>query len=834
MNGIGWLRCTIVLAAGGMAASLQAASPAVAAPAAAGDPRDTLKSRLAAYYADAGRLAPTAIGDLARDPATLASVQQEIDSLGPERLAALDEALAAVPGWEAAPEALSSAFQTHVLGDQAARRSGDLEGFRSEVSELYALLRLLPEPALRRLRQDPGQVLAMQERLHTMPANALALLKVQMDAQGDWRSLKSRLLSSVSPAALEGIRSLARNGPLQDGDYSALGEFRRDLDRFVADLRRIPSIETGGLGPRLADLEAGLRRATPEMLFVIRQRAGTAGLRQAMGDARVLAGAADLTSEEREALERFRAELAGAYALLGDFAPGDPGQGSIADRIGSLPHEALLLARSRLQAIPEWRRTLPAVLSVLADPSNRAMMALLENGRAAAETMDSLAAFRAVLLERLSAAPGGAEAAALVREASPRDLFLMREAGARLPEQDALSIRMVPQTVSALSAPQYASVSFNCSCPDHGLDLPLGIGCVSMQFLCNIMAAPINLALAGVDAAMNGLRSAVSSVENVIDDVAGTVAQVAGAIEDLPGTLLGALTALFESIAAAVLNEFSPQNLASKLGLVEGFWSSLPVLPQIPCPPDGFNLHPFGEVGEDLTASKYARYLFVFDKILEIIPDTEVSLTLKIPAQVLYGGIQYLGVCLHDAAMARSEQATSDFRAQVAGKLDASLSGLGGAQNGIAVLQSQVAGVQSQVGTQGQELTALIKAAGAGVSGDVARAADELSEQLTTFQDEELRLKIEANLAQPERGSVASFQLPESFGGMLESVRLVVEATIVASRDAGLATRAAEDLLRLGDQYAASGNYRGAYAAYGKAYRQAAAGVTSADLGPAQ
>ena len=827
--------------------ALTAAPPALAAvpqPA----PADPLKQRLANFFAEAGQLAPTAVGDLSRDPAAMAGLHSRIASLSPEEMAGMQAAFSEVPDWQAAPEALSSAFQMQVLSDAATRQAGDLEQFRAEVSEFYAVLRLLPAESLARLNQDPAAVTAMQARLHDMPAQGLALLRIQMDQQGDWRGLKANLLASLSPGARAGLRAFADNGPLGDRDFEAVGDFRKSLDEFLVNLQHLPPAAAARIDARVvAGMEAKLQRATPEMMFMIRQRIDTPELRQAMADVRVLARAGTLDAEERADLERFRGELAAVYGNLRDFTPGDPSADPIAARVASFSTEDLLLARARVETIPAWNRTLPAILAVASTAENRTRLALLEHRGASAETEQALEVYRAVMIERLAAMPAGAgvDAAAVagagesLRQASPRDLFLMREAGSLLPPEDTVvQLIQIPRAVATLNGPQLQSVAFNCSCPDHGLQLPLGIGCVSMQFLCNIIAAPVNLALSGFEAVVNGLETVVNGIESVIDDVLGFVVQIANAIANLPNVLLGALQSLFESIASAVMNEFSPESLAAKLGLVDGFWMSLPVLPQIPCPPDGFNLHPFGEVGDDLTASKYERYLFVFDKIIDIIPDTEVSLTLKIPAQVLYGGIQYLGVCLHDAAAARSEQATLAFRTLVAGQLDQSLINHGNTQTGISVVQGQVAGLQSQVLAQGQELMNRIAqqqqevlnhlmVQGQDLVALIRQTGGDLGDDLTAFQDQDLRLKIEANLAIEGGRNIAFFALPQAFGGVLEMVRGLVGETIETAVAAGFNIRNAESVLARGDGLFNDGDYRGAYDAFAKAYREAASGNTA-------
>ena len=758
------------------------------------------RKELMTFFTNAARLAPTALGKVPQDAAALAELRQKIDALGPEELASVKTALSAVPDWQNAPEALSSAFQMQVLGEEAARRATDLDAFRAEVSEFYAAARLLPDDALKSLKLDAATVAEMQARIHAMPDQSLALLQLEMDQQGDWRGLKANLLSSLSPEARSGLRAFANHGPLEQKSLEDLGTFRKDLEEFIANLNALPPHLAGRFASRsVAGLASKLDRATPEALFMIRQRIDTPELRQAMTDARLLARAGKLSAQERADLDRFRADLAALYGGLVDFAPADASGGTLAQRVAALSPEETLLARDRVESIPSWNRTLPVIFGAVSTPEQRKRFALVEQDTDPAARR-SLEMFRDATLDRLAALPIGpgvdatalAEAVRSVEEATPRDLFLMHGAASLLSGADEiLELLEIPRAVSKL-ARLSSAVSFNCPCID------IVIACVPVQGLCNILAAPINLALAGLEAVVAGLQTAVNAVSGVIDDVLGFVVQIGQDILNLPNVLLNALQTLFTNIANAILGEFSPENIAEKLGLVEGFWSSIPVLPQIPCPPDGFNLHPFGEVGDDLTASKYERYLFVFDTLIDLIPDTEISLALKIPAQLLYGGVQYLGICLRDAAMARSESATAAFRTMVSTKLDLALENQGSAQTGINAIQSQVGFVQTQVA--------------------------ELSVDLLAFQDMDLRLAIEASLASEGNKNIASFLLPEAFGGALELVREIVSESIQAAIDAGFDVKNAEMVLSWGDARFAAGDYAGAYDRYASAYRDAAKG----------
>ncbi|HXH28231.1 MAG TPA: hypothetical protein VNL37_04255, partial [Candidatus Polarisedimenticolia bacterium] len=586
-------------------------------------------------------------------------------------------------------------------------------------------------------------------------------------------------------------------------------------------------------------LEARLAQATPETLYLIRQRLDTPDLRTSMAQAHLLAKASSLTDADRADLQRFRADLASVYARLGDFSPGGASAGPLADRVASMSDAELLLARDQLDRIPSWKSTLPLIFGVVSTEQGRTGLALAQQEKAP-QDQRALETFRSQAQTSLTALKGaaGVDAAAVeaaqqsVAKASDEQLYLMEKAIAMAPAADAAQTLIdVPQAVATLVTFHPESVSFNCSCPDHGLDLPLGIGCVSLQFLCNIVAAPINVALDGINTVTSALQSAVTAIQGVIDDVATGVQSIIQSIANLPNVLLNALQSLFESIANAALSTFSPANIANALGLVDGFWNSIPQLPQIPCPPDGFYLAGFGEVGDDMTASKYQRYLFIFDKVLDLIPDTEISLTLKIPAQVLYGGIQYLGICLDDAATARSEAATAAYRTLVSDRLNEALANQATAQTGINVIQTQAAALQSQVAAQGQGLMtqltqqqqALLQQLtmqGQHLTDLIGQTGQDLSGAVHDFQDQDLRLKIEANLANPALQELAFFELPHAVGGVLETVRQVVYDTIQATLDAGLGVHNAERLLAQGDAAYAAGNYKSAYDAYAGAYRE--------------
>jgi hypothetical protein len=274
-------------------------------------------------------------------------------------------------------------------------------------------------------------------------------------------------------------------------------------------------------------------------------------------------------------------------------------------------------------------------------------------------------------------------------------------------------------------------------------------------------------------------------------------------VADLPQALLAALEGFFSGLLADVTAFFSPANLQNLLGLGGDFWNSLPQLPQIPCPPQGTQIPFFGPVGEELTAAKYQRYLWVFDKVLEMIPDTEVSLSVKIPAQVLYGGVQYLGVCL-DAAVAESEAAATEaFRVEVAQGLDAAESGLTGLADGLTGIGT---GLEARIGDlRALELGLAIESAlASGSAGRTPRGGIGAAD-----------------------GRIATFQIPVAFGGALEWVRDTVSAIVSRMQAAGQDVHCAPQAMTDGDDAFATGEYKSAYESYRRAYQEAArAGAT--------
>jgi hypothetical protein len=153
--------------------------------------------------------------------------------------------------------------------------------------------------------------------------------------------------------------------------------------------------------------------------------------------------------------------------------------------------------------------------------------------------------------------------------------------------------------------------------------------------------------------------------------------------------------------------------------------------------------------------------------------------------------------------------------------LAASLTSLGST----AATQTQVAGVSTAVAGVAASIATLptqadlagVSAAVSGAIGSRASQAsvDALGTQLTS--DTSLRLAIEDALSSGRR--IATFFLPSSVGGHLETVRDVVADALIAAQQAGLDTTKARSQFDKGDVALTAGAFKTAYDWYATAYQ---------------
>ena len=99
---------------------------------------------------------------------------------------------------------------------------------------------------------------------------------------------------------------------------------------------------------------------------------------------------------------------------------------------------------------------------------------------------------------------------------------------------------------------------------------------------------------------------------------------------------------------------------------------------------------------------------------------------------------------------------------------------------------------------------------------------DQLLANLAAFQTQNLRLQIEANMANgPDDAAIGQFALPAAQSGFLELARGILVETLQKLQATGQGIRNAPTYLAQGDQQKAAGRFKEAYDSYGQAYRAA-------------
>jgi len=752
------------------------------------DPNEEFRGELAAYFQNLAETSPTLLGKLADDPQTMADIAATIDGLSAEDLQEMRETFANTPNWQVVPEALYSSLSPEMRqriteeGRAMAAKAADAGTFKTEVARLTTLAGMLPSDGEEGGGVDRASLDVLQQNLSQMHPLQVAGMKDQVAAYTDWQALSTQAMGALPPSVREGLDALATHGSLSADDIGQLEAFRNATVELLEAADALPEKLRAGLElDDLAEVVARLDKATPEMLFLLRDRIDIEAVEEATQAVEQLARAASLTPGKLEQLDLFRSEVAEAFWQGGEQY--DPVQ----ERLASLTPEHLFVLQEKLAGHPGWQQQMPTILVAMSDDQVAHQLAQLQDPGADKALMRELEQYRTEMTDQLAMlqsthqeTPSRADAALRVmREATPENLVLMHAVSTALPDG-------LPADVVA----------------DHLLltnFFKLDLDCITgFGWVCDL----IELAISGVTNAINAVRNTVNSI---IDGIKNTVTDIWNGILNFPTTIKNALTDLFNLLLDVKIGGYSlrdltdPAVLKQVLNLGADFWNNIPDIPQLPCPPDGFDIPLFGEVGEGATSAKYEQYKWLFDKLLGLIPDTEISLVVKIPAQIAYAGVEYLGVCLEAAAEARDEQATEEYRASVG--------------QGFATSQSyQMSIINNQVG-----LFASISA----LSGQVSDQGTDLSDQIDNFMWFELRLKIEANLIENPASPIGLFQLPEVLGGYLELVRDIVVETIDAMSSAGESIKTADKHLGRGDDYYNQGEYKRAYKEYQKAYQAA-------------
>lgn len=694
-----------------------------------------------------------------------------VDELSPETVRELQRALAGVPGWQDAPRRLAATMPTELrerlqrLTAQAAAEAAELDDFRRDLNEWGVATSLLPRSALAERGYDATTLAAQRRMVEGLDTAGLA--RIEQRLRPDLTSARAELFAQLPAEVADGVRRLAAHGALDTDEMRELERFRAELSAFVDATATLPAtVHTGLDADAAATLRATLSDATPEMLYLLRDRLDTPAMRRTMEGVARLSALGGLDADQRASVESFRTEFTGLLRETDAAMATDADLAAWADRLDAMSPEETFLLRERLGDSADWRQ-LPRAWAVAARPEVTRTAELAALGTLPAGERAALDSFRDRLADWLESLddPAAVPAAAAVRAAEPSTLVLMQALYEEVPADE------VPAAMSTLGAIDLGEIAL------PGLPGVYG-DCGAFQVVCDFF-----------DGLISGVSTAVNAVKN-------TVNSIASAVSNLGDTLTG----FWEDLVMV----FTPESLGAAFGIVGDWWTALPTIPGLPCPSIGTDLGPFGVVGNREDAIGYNRNVWVINEVIDIVPDTEISTSIKVALKVVWGAVQYLGVCLDTAADTVAVQQTDAFRADALGSLDSLASSLGD-------IDGDIAGVGVAVATVDQKVV--------GLTSDVSAFRDALETQVDDFRSLALRLQIERDLLESGGRRIASFQLPEAYGGVLELVREIVADTIDNSGDAGADVNGALAKLGQGDAAFADGDYQEAYSRYRMAYR---------------
>lgn len=748
--------------------------PLLAEPSSDGSRFEDTRTQLISYFQDIGANSPTVLGALQRSPETMEAIHERIEAMSDEELAEIQGMMADMPSWRLAPEALVESLplemrrQLKNAGTYYSSRASDVKEMRDDAFTLITIAKILPESELGKLGIDSESVTSLEKALESLDPLQSAILEERLAKEADWVTARQAAMSTIPAEVQRGAAALAAHGELTDEDLSSLDEFRAEVLALFQRIEKLPTAYREQLrAEAITTLRGQIADATPEMLFMIRSQLSTEQIETLAGSIDLLERAASLTDDDVADLEQFRERLRASIAKA---------DSDLGEKIDELRPEQLLVMNDALDAYPEWESVLPAVTSTLHDPQSERIVSVAAEAKAGSPEAAALESFRheAILyLRSLEGAPGVSReqtdrAIGVLEDASLPHLALIREAAARMPS--------TASAAAMVSLPPVTTAS---------LDLNCQVGLPSFK----VAGTRISLGSINLDFICNPIEDAVNAVSAVVDDVLSVANNIWNFVKTIPSLAANQIKKVFDLLLDIKINGVSLRSLLtqgvdsaisamkSALGLAGPWWNKVQglTLPEIPCPPRN-TWTPFGPTGSSDALRNYSKYKFILDALIDMIPDTEVSLGVKIGAKTLYAGFDYLGVCLENEAAAVDEE-VNDSR------------------------------WSTSVNNQGAILAAIANS-GQAIQLDIANASAL-----------NLRLFIETTLQSGEGSELALLQLPSPWGH-LELVHDVVRDSIDAMRAVGEKTGQAEKFFRNGEDLYRSGNFKNAFEQFQKAYRE--------------
>ncbi len=836
------------------------------------------RKELAAYFSNLERNSPTVLGGLASSPEAIEAIQARIASMSDAEVARFQKLMNEAPDWKAAPEAIAGAFPPDVLeqiqrvGEDYAARAPKGDRMRERARTLITVLEQMPDAKLAELGIDRKLVSSLEETFRRMSPLEATMLQARAGQKAPLDEKSAAAMNALPVQLQRGAAALADHGPLTEGDFEELERFRTELIALFARIEKLPPdarrmLDADALQKKVAQLTV----APPDVLFMMRVHIPDEMLSTLESSIALLERVAGLSEGERKDLERFRDEFTGTFTGIdGD----QESSKKTRELMGQLGPAELYMLQQRMEPLGAWQVWLPAFYEGLAAPELRARVASVRGASADPEAIARAERFRDEALAYIDAAaarPGVDEALAgrarkAVAEASVERLEVLRTVVEKMPQ--------AASTDDMLAVA--AMVDFNC-----WLDLPSPAPDISLDFICNPIESALNTvesaitatansilaaAQAAINAAISTMQSAIQSsiaavnsvIDTVVSAITSTVDSIWTFIQTIPDLAWEAIQAALDLLLdIEIANGVTVRDLVASgaqtaltsmktlAGLSGTWWTAVSTftLPQIPCPATGFHT-PFGDVGDGAAADNYGRYRLLIDGIIGLIPDTETSLAIKIPAQVLYMAFDFLGICLEQAAADADAAEASQRHSLVltnftnlqsfVGTQIAGLASQAGDQSSFLLtavttqstviqnlINNQSGATRSQFSTRSNAIQALIQAESSDIRAMIGSESSDIQDQVETFRTLNLRLIIERVLQGGVGAEVALLQLPGP-AGYLGLVREIVQMSLDGLAATQQGSGQARKLYDKGTELAAAGNYKDAFKQFAMAYREAA------------
>lgn len=837
-----------------------------------------VRQELAQYFANISRNSPTVLGDLASSPATMAAIQQRIATMSDEEVAKFGALMAQTPDWKAAPEAFAKAFPPEMLeqirrvGDDTAAQVPRGEEMRDDVKKLTTVLKVLPDAKLKELGIDRKQLESLDATFGGLSPAEAAMLHRELSTAGPWDSKSAAAMRQIPPELQRGAAALAEHGPLTDEDVKELTAFRKDLDGLLARIDKLPpetqkTLKVDELRARMSQLDT----ASPDVLFMVRANVTPQMVKSLGENVEFLEKIANLSPAELKDLETFRSDLTSAFEPLEK----DGAKTGAKEMLATLGPAELMLLKQGMSTFGNWQTALPAFYATLAQPDLPKKMAAVQGANIDPAVAADLEAFRAKTLAELDAAAGepGADTAFIEKTREK----LVKTPLARL-ELMRLSLDKLPATASTKDKMAVIGInSYNFDCYVH---MPDPIPNISLDFICNPIEDALNTIANSITATVNTIVSSVQSALNTtISTLSNTLNAAINTVSSTVNSLISGITSTVTSISSflqtiptlaweaiqSALNllldieirngvtlrhlvasgaEVGMNSMKTLLDLSPGWWTAVSTftLPQIPCPPAGFHT-PWGDVGDGAAAANYGRYRIMIDNLIGLIPDTETSLEIKIPAQILYMAYDFLGVCLEQAA-SDADSALAEQRHNMVIRNFANLQTFIGQQTaGLALQQgnqttqlttlindqssalrgtvlSESAAIQALINDRATTTRSIVNRESNEIQTTVSAENDHTGSDLDAFQQYHLRLAIERVLQAGVGSEIALFELLEPLG-YLRMTSDIVRETIANMATAAQTSGQAQKFYDAGVALMNAGSEKQAFKLFGQAYRAA-------------